>query len=218
MLRLLLVLLIMWALPVHAATITEDWNCANSTTINCDLTWTEVGGTALEILSNRLVNASSADDEQAYVANVLTADVYVQVEVTSLTHHAGAVEAGGVVCRKTADAAVTGYYWEATRTDALNEHRLIERVAGAETILGTDTTDYAALEVLKLECSGSTLRAYINGSLASFGAITDSTISAAGRAGVFTFVNGATGEIQFDNFEAGDVASRRASAPMPLGD
>lgn len=207
------------ASPVWAATVTEDFNCANSTTINCDLTWTEFGGTALEIFGNQLVNASAGDDESAYIANVLTANHYAQVKIVSLTHNAGSAETAGPICRKDANSTLTFYVFRILRTDALNQHELLRVVAGVETSLGTDATDFSAGETLRIECNGNIITAKINGVTASFGAIDDSAAPITGKTqtGINTFGNGAASETVMDDFEAGDiVSSRRGIAPMIL--
>jgi hypothetical protein len=113
---------------------------------------------------------------------------------------------------------MTFYAWVARRGDSgINDHRLEKQVAGSYTLIATDTTDYSAGEVLKLECDGSKLRAYINGTPASFGEQTDTDISAAGRPGIFAFDNTGTFEdIYLDDFEASDIvaSTRKPQAPV----
>lgn len=74
--------------------------------------------------------------------------------------------------------------------------------AGEPTALGaTLTTTDISGKTLKLEASGTTLTAYVDGS--SIGSRTDSTYSAAGYPGVTTRDSGANAAI--DNFEAGNL-------------
>jgi hypothetical protein len=221
-LALLVLLASLCVSPALAATITEDWNCADNNSLTCDVTWNEFGSAsaaAFGIASNRAAyNATGGNDANAYTNTNLTTNHYVQVKVATLTHAAGALEVAGVVCRKSTSSAITGYYWEAWRSDSLNEHRLYKRTAGAEVLLGTDSTDHSANEVLKLECDGTNITARVNGTLASFGVIGSQTDHSSNvRQGIFGFYDGGvTSGIALDDFESGDITSASRAGRVPI--
>lgn len=88
--------------------------------------------------------------------------------------------------------------------------RLLKMVAGSPTSLGTYAQSISAgqTHTAKLQVVGDQISAYINGTL-RIGAVTDTAISAAGRAGI-RFAGGsaddsATVGIHVDNFSGDDV-------------
>lgn len=215
-LRLLTLCLLLLSTPAWAVSFTESWTgCADNASLNCTVNWTEYGGANIwSIVSNQAkYNSSGADDESFYGDTAMaTQNHFVQVTLPSLTHEVTKTEGVGPTCRKTADAVLTFYVWRMVRSDSLNQHELVQTIAGVDTVLGTDATDFSAGEVLYLSCVGSQITARINGTLASFGVITDTGITGNLRVGVFGYFNGVlTSTIVVDDFSAGDIggAQRR---------
>lgn len=195
-----------------ATTLAEDWNCADNASLTCDLTWTEVVGTALGIVSNqaRISTASTSVVARAD-SDLATDDHEVQATFVTMTLSSGTIVAARVLCRKDATATETFYQFSDDVT-ATPEHSLGRREAGVTTQIGaSDPTDHVNGEVDKIRCDGSAITGFING-VASIGPITDMNITGNLRGGVRVTTSTGSPVIELDNWSAIDytgIASGR---------
>ena len=192
--------------PVIAggATITENWNCADSATSpSCQNTWSEVQG-AWGITSNQLSSLTDGSGGNLWTrcdADLATDDHYGQVVYVSAT----TLSNYGACCRF-ASAAETfyTYIWRAGVS-----HQLFRCVTGTLTQIGSNgTATRADGETLKCQADGSTITGHRNGTLDI--TATDTNITANVRGGVFG--RDATTQL-FDSFEAADLAAGGATWP-----
>src|SRR5680860_930000 len=98
--------------PSTCTTITESFNTADSDILGPDLTWTELGGTDIDIVGNHAEAASTEGYARAESA-LAGADMYGQALVTNLID--GTFRGPGP-CVRYAAAADTAYFVIASRT------------------------------------------------------------------------------------------------------
>lgn len=189
--------------------ITEDWNCADSDSLTCDLTWTEFGTGDLDIVSQE-VQAQAVGSATAYGAynssNLASVDHYAQVVITAQGNESNTTaSAPGVGCRKASGATETYYYFRANDRTT-DSYQLFKISGGGSTQLGSDVNETIATPpyTIRIECQGETIRGLIDG--VEKISVTNGDIST----GTLTVIrnvqnNGAT-SITFDDFEA-DVFS-----------
>jgi hypothetical protein len=198
---------------------TESFNKADSATLGPDLTWTEVSGTVLDVVSNQCKNTGTEQDGHARAEHdTSTSDQFGQLTVITMegiTH----TSTGGVAVRY-ASAAQTFYLWQAQFVPgSANEHAWSKWVTGTETYpIGTiSTEDFANGEVLRCLVQGSTLRGYKDGVLLK--EITDTSISGNTRGGIRAYHGsaGAAGVWIGDNFSFGDITTQGVSAFLLVG-
>lgn len=181
--------------------IQENWNCADSGNLTCQLPWTEVEGTSWGIVSNRADLAVAAGTSTARAdADLETIDHFAQVTIAAITHVPGGAHRGGVICRKDNTATLTYYRWYDDEDDQLCH--LGKIVAGIGTELGTANQAIAG-DVLRLEVAGSNIRAYRNGILQL--SVVDTEIATGRRCGVTGANDTALQVMQLDTFSAGDI-------------
>lgn len=151
-------------------------------------TWTNGGGSASSpIFSGSGANVREASGliAQCYLpVTPASADYSVQVDI--LTESGGSDSASGVIGRKTADSVGTFYladYYDAP-TAGSRQWRLYKFVSGTPTSLGSYTQNLgaSATATVKLEMIGSAIKVYVGG--VERISATDSSITAAGRAGI----------------------------------
>lgn len=209
---------LIWSQPViQGGAFTENWNCGNSASLTCQLTWSEEG-TAYELLSNqaRLTTTGGSANWARMDTDLGSADHYSQVTIVASAEQAGNANFGGVIVRKDSTATPTYYYTRFLReaTPGLNEHDLVKNIASVETVIGgPDPVDFAAGEVLKLQVIGSTLRAFRNGTEMTFSPVTDTAITGNLRVGLYGNSQGTTGTIDYDTWE-GDVTDVAPRKPL----
>lgn len=198
---------LLWPRPARAVSIAEDWNCADSASLTCDLTWTEIEGSNWQILTNRanMSLPSGAVQSARADSDLATDDHYAQATLVSWTGTAGGIY-GAVFCRKDSTATVTYYVFRA-QTNFTPEHDMYKYVSGTATQLGsTDATDPVAGEVIRVEADGSTITGKINGAT-SVGPVTDTAITGNLRTGIYGYMDGAGDTINLDDFSAADLAA-----------
>lgn len=151
--------------PVIAggAAISENWNCADSTVIDCQLTWTEgVGETGnVSIVSNEVRNTTTTANSSRAQSDLATDDHFVQASVKYVSTVSGAI---GICARFKVDAQ-TYYLFDVS---AGNQTRLFKVVAGVFTELGTRGTISLAADTfgtLRGDCDGSTIQLRFNSTL-----------------------------------------------------
>lgn len=186
------------------STITESFNTTDSTTLGPDLTWTELSGD-WTVAGNQAVCVGSGTSLARADSDLATADHYAQAVMTALTY--SQTVGIGVICRKDSTTTVTHYLFWAAIDSSTNGHSGYKALSGTFTQLGsTDTTDFVANEVMRVEANGSTITFKING-VTSVGPVTDTAITGNLRTGIRGYFQVAlAGTITLDNFRAGDLA------------
>lgn len=193
-----------------AASLAEDFNCANSAALTCDLTWTEFSGTAWEIASNQArvtgltgVNLASARADISLATNNHWAQVKL---IASTSDNSGEVRCGPIA-RKDNTGTSTFYTFNSVQANnVFTDFDVRKRVSGSATTLGTDTTNPAANDVLRVYVDGSSVSGYVNGAL-SVGPITDTSITTNNYGGIsYSANNTTTQSCILDDFAAQDIA------------
>lgn len=191
------------------ATYTEDWNAADSSSLNADLTWTEVTGTAWGITSNQARFAGNVAVNHARAEHDLdSADHTNEATLVTFTYSGNALDVG-ISCRF-ASAADTAYIFVAQRTPTTNEHILRKRVTGTNTTLGTHPQDAGTGVVLKIEANGSAIKGYRAGS--ELVSVTDTAIAGGTRFGIYGASTNASNVGVLDDLSATDLAAAPAGA------
>ncbi len=187
---------------------TETFNCADSASLTCVHTWTEFNGTAWAIASNQASASGSTTAEARIDSDLATDDMEVQATLTAI---ASASETRcGVIGRK--DSSTTRTYMTVHTaygtTAGTREWRLGKRVTGASTTLGTNTTDPATNDIMKLRDDGSSHSAYVNG-VEFVAPVTDADVSGNTRAGLMFIGAHASDSCSLDPVDAYDY-------PLPV--
>lgn len=162
------------------------------------------------IISNQ-AKVSSGTAMYYASGNPTNADYYAAMDI--IRSGSGAL---GVACRVNT-AAHTFYY-----AQHYTNWQLYKAVAGTHTQLGSNVAQTLTAGVaynMKLECNGSSISLYKEGGATpAIGPITDTAITAAGKAGLRGYLNGYVG----DNFQAADLSTvyyqvNAGSFPTPTG-
>lgn len=184
----------------HETTITENFTRSDSTTqIGNVLTWTQVSGT-WGTFSNAAYKASTANVNHVARAesDLSSSDHYAQVVVSPTGSGSSATSASFYgPCARFDGSAATCYL-----TGNFSDDQYISKiVSGTATNLTSAAHTYANDETYKLECNGSTLTIYVDGSPVTN--VTDTSIAGNTRCGLESFGVNAT----MDDFEAADLAA-----------
>jgi hypothetical protein len=152
--------------------------------------WIEDSGD-IDIVSNT-AQSQTADvfNRARYASALASSDHYSQADVIT-----------GKTCIVTvrqAGSAHTNY--QARRGGAWSTYRIYKVVSGTETLLVSGTDDGDATCTIKMECNGSTLTMYKNGT--SKATTTDTAISTGTYAGIEKYTNNGG----WDNWTAADLA------------
>jgi hypothetical protein len=194
-----------------AASHTEDFNCANSSggALTCDLTWSEPLGTAslCGITSNQAACAGSGSDTARADHDTDSDDVDAQITLVTIVRGSGTDAFGSIIARKDSSATATYYFFDAEEDSVTSVYWLAKRVGGTRTDLGSDSTDPADGDVMKIRCDGSNITGYINGSPSSVGTVSDSSITGNTRAGFRYSGSDATSSVTLDDFSVQDVTA-----------
>ena len=191
-------------LPVvrGGTSISENWDCADSASLTCQLTWTEYVGTAWGITSNEAKITGNVNGNAARADSDLASDDhFAQVTIVSLVE---AITAGSAVCRKDATATDTAYEFDDRQTPTVS-HVLRKIIAGSTTTLATGSSTHAANDVIRIEADGSTITGKKNGTTDA-GPTTDTEITGNVRCGIRGFSNSGGGIVRLDPWSAGDLA------------
>jgi hypothetical protein len=188
---------LLWAreLPViggGAATVSDDFNRANSSTI---------GGSWVEdladwsIFSNRVTNSGAGDSELRYASALDSDDQYAQLRANGADFRTTAV-----FCRHPASSTRT-YYMAGVYGTASKE--LSKRVAGTFTSLASPVTTptYTYPGTIRVEAAGSTVSGLWEGS--QYSSVTDTSIASGPQTGIFIYNAGSAATA--DDFVAGDI-------------
>jgi hypothetical protein len=183
--------------------IVESFDTADSDTLGPNLTWTELGSTDVDILTNR-AHATTANGFARAESDLAGADMYAQANVFNLI--LGTFR-GGSGCVRYSAAADTAYY---VRSNAdgignFNAYDVIARSAGVDSVLTTFSgfTDLSG-GVVRVEILGSDIEVFYDG--ATRGTTSDGSITGNTRAGICGRQTGVD-RLEWDNFEAADVGA-----------
>lgn len=207
----------------HQTTITEDWNCSDADSPDCDLDWTEVSGD-FDISSNRILMVTLAWATQFLRANsdLSSANHYAEVTWYQYDGQAGnEYHMAGVGVRKDSTATLTFYgaTIEDNGSGSSGDRKLFKFSSGTGTQIGsTSNVSYSVPFDIRLEVDGSTLTYYYNGS--SIMSETDTAITGNTRVGV-TDTQGpalfSTRRSIRDDFEAADLVASSSASPSVSG-
>lgn len=194
-----------------AASIAEDFNCADDAALTCDLTWTEFFGAEWEIASNqaRVTGLTGTVQKEARADSTLSgADHWSQVKLISATSDNSGQVRCGAIARKANNTTRTFYSFVAVQANnVFTDFESRKRVAGTVTTLATDTTNPAANDVLRVYVDGSSVSGYVNGAL-STGPITDTDVTSNTYAGIaYSANNNTTQSCILDDFSAQDITA-----------
>lgn len=185
----------------HATTITESFNKADSDVLGPDLTWTELAGD-IDVVSNRAQSVTVNSAVFARADSDLSSDDHYAQAVMGASADSDAY--GGVFCRAPGTATQTWY----TNDSAWGENlsRLVKKVAGADTTLGSVPRTFTAgtTYTLKVQADGSTVAIYVND--VEDVSVTDTAITGNLRGGLNGY-KGGSGHLTWDSFEAADLAA-----------
>lgn len=192
-----------------AASLTEDFNCANSASLTCDLTWTEFFGTEWEIASNqaRVTGLTGIVQKEARADAALSgADHWAQTKLISATSDSGGEVRCGPMARKDNTATRSFYLAAAVQSNnVFTDFDLRKRVAGTATTLATDTTNPVANDVVRISADGSSISGFVNGVL-RMGPITDTSVTGNTYVGLaYSSNNNVTQSCILDDFSAQDI-------------
>lgn len=187
-----------WATTLALETFPTDGNLNGSTQVHA---WTEFNGTALDVSSNKARGLGNATVEARADVDLATDDMEVYATIT------GSVTGGseiriGVLGRK--DSTTTRDFYAAHGVySATPEYRLMKRVTGTNTTLGTNAQDPVDGDVVKLRTDGSSQSAYVNG-VEVVSPVTDTAITGNTRAGIMYIGANASDVGTLDDWQAYD--------------
>ena len=196
--------------PEGGATVTDDFNRADASTLGAD--WVEVGGD-WEILNNRArqSNRDGGVVSQGSYARHVTAldgdDQYAEVLSVS-TNFSGTVQ--GPAARMS-DVDETYYVAYHRRNDDSIDDLLSKVVNGTRTTLANATSPSAEATV-RLVCDGNSIEMLLDG--AAHLSATDTAILGPRFVGMVGHPGGSDGQSTFDDFEAADLAAAGVSGTL----
>lgn len=189
---------IAWATTLALETFPTDGNLNGSTQVHA---WTEFFGTALDVSSNKARGQGSATCEARADVDLATDDMEVYATITA-TVTGGSEIRIGVIGRK--DSTTTRDFYGAHGVySATPEYRLMKRVAGTNTTLGTNAQDPVDGDVVKLRSDGSSHSAYVNG-VEIVSPVTDTAVTGNTRAGIMYIGANASDVGTLDDWKAYD--------------
>ena len=156
----------------------------------------------LQIVGNAVQSVTAGVDGAAYYnAVVWPSDQWSEAQLGAL-----GVEQGGPAVRLSA-TAVTGYVFAVNNSGT--SYFIAKGVNGSTPILVSGAHAFAVGDVLRLEVQGSTLRAYVNGTLID--SVVDADIPS-GNAGLWIYNHAAAG-LALDNWTGGGFSPGPAPPP-----
>ena len=202
-----------WRPGSVGASISENWNCADSTSITCQLTWVEFlrAGNGQLLSSQVRVTGPSFADYGARAGSSLDSDDHESEVVVTAINRVSGVTGAGPICRKAADSAVTFYAMKMRVTATANGFRLEKYVASAVTNLGDNTQDWVAGDLILVRADGSTISGRVNGT--ELLTTTDTSIVDNLQAGITCYNDDSTSTNDMDTWAARDLAAAGATHP-----
>lgn len=163
--------------------------------------WTEFFGTAFDVISNKAQGDNTATTEARADVDLATDDMEVYATITG-TVAGGSEVRVGVIGRK--DSTTTRSFYAAHGVySATPEYRLIKRVTGTSTTLGTNAQDPVNGDVVKLRSDGSSHSLYVNG-VELVTPVTDTAITGNTRAGIMYIGANVSDSATLDDWKAYD--------------
>lgn len=178
----------------HQTTLTESFNTSDGP-LGPDQTWTVLSGT-IAVVSQTAEWTGGVSGSIARVDSDLSStDHYCQCDIVQN----GGGNAPGPLARKDSTATLTYYHARGVHSGTAQLYKV---VANAFTSLGSAAISVSLPDTVKVECNGSTIAGYYNGT--SFASVTDTAISAGLRGGIRSFIN-ASPVPRIDDWEAADL-------------
>lgn len=174
-----------------------------------DANWSKQSGNAQDLILGStgaylISNSNTLAGVYQHSGSPASADYGVFADIQKLSGSTSGLQLG--VAGRCAAAANTFYF--VIYTHSSTNLRLFKRVAGTQTQLGSSyTMTLSAAQRIELRMVGDQISAYVDGVL-RIGPVTDSAITAAGKAGVYAFHARETSVADsgsIDNFEAIDI-------------
>jgi hypothetical protein len=168
----------------------DNFDRADSTSLGAG--WVEVSGD-WSIVSNRLSSGAAGGTIILRASGAMASnDHYVQATIAATT-----AASHGVWCRGNSNIT-SGYLW---RNDG-SSWNLFSVVGGSFTVIGTYAVAAVAGDVAKLQAVGSTITAYVNGTLRV--SVTDTNVPTGTSVGIRSE---SVNALRFDDFTAADVTA-----------
>lgn len=208
----------------HQTTVTEDFNCADNSSLTCDLTWTETTGCCsasgdIQIVSNEAYQTfANSWKINRHGTDLSTSNNYAQADTTYIKDGTDNDFASFIWTRSSSDQ--NGYYAIRERTSAGSGdsgYEIRKRVSGTETVIVAKALQaFSFPETWKIEANGSAIKSYLAG--VEKQSVTDTSVSTGlrGCVAIYTQINGGSVDrVTMDNFENGDIAA--ATSPSISG-
>ena len=181
----------------HGTTISENWNCADSISPDCQLTWNIRQGD-FDIVTNAAQSVADGGDRMDAATDLATDNHRAQVTLLNVPQ---ADDESGFIRTRSHPTDDTQYVVYGTRRAGTDSWSTAKRVLGVFTEIGTETlVEIVANDVLRGDADGSSISRYRNGSLQQ--TVTDTSITGNLRCGVEADF---TAGQRFDDFEAADL-------------
>jgi hypothetical protein len=185
--------------PAPSTGFTDGFDRADEP-LEASANWTGIVAEAgsADIVSNQVqIGGAGFGNSLTLCETVLADDQYAQVQIVAKP--AGGYDETAVAARVTTPGGGSwdGYIFRLTSGGDIN---LIRVDGGSKTDLTTVAFAVSDGDVLRIECTGATIRGLVNGVERT--SVTDTT-HASGKAGLYRVVDNNT--TIFDNFEAGDL-------------
>lgn len=178
----------------HSQSHTESWP-TNGTTITTgqDNAWTEPGSD-MEVSSNRLRTDSTA----AAIHNAVSGAGLLDTVDHRSSWDCAITSKAGTLQRLYMDARYTdnnNLYSARAGRETTNFRQLLKRVAAAQTVLGSDTTDPGATFTGEISANGSTIKFVYNGS--DLFSVTDTSITTSALVSLVVITTAAVGDASY---------------------
>ena len=190
-----------------ATTFTEDWNCSDADSLDCDLTWTELLSSDIDIVSNAAESETrgTGNDTSARADNAVSSDDHIVTgDLTCLDNDAD--NKPGLTARADTAGSLT-QYWARFYCGSDTRVNIRKWISGTEsTILSSTGSNWAVTETCTLEVDGSDLEWIVNAT--SF-TVTDVSLTGQLRGGIEAdHSNAQTGnaDVRWDNWSIADLA------------
>lgn len=196
-------------------TLTDDFTHADGADIGNLLTWNEFttgspDSSTWETVSNQASNQNAASVYARSDSALSSANHYAFINVHTFNHVGGEDMAGATARDDTsgADHYVAGLFY-----DGADKIRFAKYISGTLTALDSDqAAAHSVPDKIEIECDGSTMSSSFNG--VGVHSFTDTSLATGTFCGFFgTTGMGGSGDLKFDDFEAGDLAV--AATPPP---
>jgi hypothetical protein len=182
----------------------DNFDRADNTVLGSSWTDCITNGTPFAIATNQASSAAAGADKQAFYNGVTWPDNHYSQVTIATTTTSGANGAGnGVSVRQSSSTTVKTMYRLVVGSTGY-EFGKFDGAGSFTSISSGSGTTFASSDVLKLEFSGTTYRAYKNGTQFLTG--TDALLSSGNAGLAYSSTTGTTGLM--DNWSGGDAAAQ----------